>query len=121
SAYSWSPAAGLSDPTANTPLFFPLDTTSYIFTVQNYCYQKSDTTTIIVHPLPDINTGRLDSVCIGDTVQINTSGASVYRWDYSPTLSDTVIANPLAFPTSTTTYYVTGTDTFGCSNRDSIT
>lgn len=121
STFSWTPATGLSDPTSNEPRFFPLDTTTYIFTVQNYCYQKSDTTTIIVHPLPSIGAGNLDSVCIGNSVQLNATGATSYRWNYSPTLSDSVISNPFAFPTTTTTYYVRGTDIFGCSADDSIT
>jgi gliding motility-associated-like protein len=118
--YSWTPATGLSNPTSNAPLFFPLDTTNYIFTIQNYCYVKSDTVTIIVHPLPSINSSKIDSVCIGNSVQINASGADVYNWDFNLTLSDTTIANPIASPITTTTYYVSGTDQFGCSNSDSV-
>ncbi|MBP6515544.1 MAG: gliding motility-associated C-terminal domain-containing protein [Chitinophagales bacterium] len=121
STYSWAPPTGLSNATSNTPLFFPNDTTAYIFTVRNYCYQKQDTVTIIVHPLPNVGTTKLDSVCIGDSIQLNASGAIVYEWKYNLTLSDTTIANPIAKPDSTTKYYVTGTDAFGCRNSDSIT
>lgn len=121
SAYSWFPATGISDAISGNPLFFPLDTTVYVFTVQNYCYQKQDTATIIVHPLPVIATGRLDSICIGDSVQLNATGASVYQWQASPTLSNLTIANPIAFPVTTTSYYVHGTDVFGCSSNDSVT
>ena len=118
--YNWSPPVGISNPTANNPVFFPADTTNYIFTIQNYCYQKSDTVTIIVHPLPVISGNKIDSVCIGNSVQIAASGAVVYNWTFNTTLSDTTIANPIATPVITTTYYVTGTDQFGCKNSDSV-
>ncbi|MFN8277320.1 MAG: PKD domain-containing protein [Chitinophagales bacterium] len=121
SLYVWSPPVGISDPFANSPLFFPHDTTLYIFYVQNYCYQKRDSVTIIVHPLPAISTEKIDSVCLGDSVQLQAGGATYYHWTYEPTLSDTDVANPYAFPTDTTTYYVVGEDTFGCKKRDSVT
>lgn len=120
SSYSWSPNIGISDPNANSPKFFPSTTTPYIFSVQNYCYTKSDTTTIIVHPLPNVGAGKLDSLCYGDTIQIQVTGASTYQWVADPTLSDPTVANPLVYPLNTTTYYVTGIDTFGCKNSDSI-
>lgn len=121
SYYNWSPNVGISDPNSNSPLFFPLNTTTYIFTVQNYCYSKQDTATVIVHPLPPLTTEHIDSVCIGDTVQLHASGADVYHWRADATLSDTTIADPLAYPTSDHMYYVTGTETtYGCKNKDSV-
>lgn len=120
SIYNWTPNIGISNPNSNSPNFFPQTTTTYIFTVQNYCYTKSDTATIIVHPLPPIATEGIDSVCIGDTAHLHASGASIYHWTPDPTLSDTSIANPLAYPTTTDIYYVIGTDTNGCKKKDSV-
>ncbi|MFN8309316.1 MAG: PKD domain-containing protein [Chitinophagales bacterium] len=120
SFYSWSPPLGISNPFANSPRFFPHDTSQYIFYVENYCYQKRDTVTILVHPLPPLTTEHIDSVCIGDSVQIHASGAVFYHWNYNVTLSDSTIPNPVVFPADTTMYYVKGTDTFGCVNRDSV-
>lgn len=121
SYYNWSPNVGISDPNSNSPLFYPHTTTTYIFTVQNYCYSKQDTATVIVHPLPPLTTEHVDSVCIGDSVQIHASGADIYQWRADATLSDTTIADPLAYPTSDRMYYVTGTETtYGCKNRDSV-
>lgn len=120
SYYNWSPSTGISDPSSNSPNFFPHTTTTYIFTVQNYCYSKSDTATIIVHPLPNVTTEGIDSVCIGDTAHLTAGGASVYHWKPDPTLSDSTIANPLAWPSVTDVYYVTGVDTFGCKKKDSV-
>ncbi|MBS1625486.1 MAG: gliding motility-associated C-terminal domain-containing protein [Bacteroidetes bacterium] len=121
SYYNWSPNVGISDPNSNSPFFFPLSTTTYIFTVQNYCYSKQDTATVVVHLLPPLTTEHIDSVCIGDTVQIHASGADIYHWRADATLSDTTIADPLVYPVSDHMYYVTGTETtYGCKNRDSV-
>ena len=120
SYYNWSPNIGISDPSSNSPNFYPQTTTTYIFTVQNYCYTKSDTATIIVHPLPPVATQGVDSVCIGDTAHLHASGANTYHWQPDPTLSDTIIANPFATPSVTDIYYVTGIDTFGCKKKDSV-
>lgn len=119
-SYGWSPPTGLSNATSNTPRFFPSATTTYIFTVQNYCYLKRDTVTVKVNPLPLVTTQKLDSVCIGDSVMLRANGANVYAWNASPTISDTSIANPFALPNTTTTYTVLGTDTNGCKNKDSV-
>ncbi len=121
SSYNWSPGTGISDPTSNSPSFFPDVTTTYIFTVDNYCYTKADTATIIVHPLPPLTTEHVDSVCLGDTVRLQASGADTYQWHADPTLSSTTIANPLADPVVTDIYYVTGTETtYGCHASDSV-
>lgn len=120
SYYNWTPNIGISDPNSNSPLFYPNTTTTYVFTVQNYCYTKSDTTKIIVHPLPPLATEGIDSVCIGDTAHLLATGADTFYWQPDPTLSGTTIPNPLATPTTTDIYYVTGVDTFGCHKKDSV-
>src|SRR5690606_38308483 len=49
-------------------------------------------------------------------------GADSYQWDDSVDLSCTDCSNPIATPATTTTYYVTGTNSEGgCPARDSIT
>jgi gliding motility-associated-like protein len=120
SYYVWTPNIGISDPNSNSPNFYPHTTTTYIFTVQNYCYTKSDTAKIIVHSLPPVSTQGIDSVCIGGSDTLRASGASTYVWQPDSTLSDTTIADPIATPNSTDIYYVTGTDTFGCKKKDSV-
>jgi gliding motility-associated-like protein len=121
SYYNWSPNSGISDPNSNSPLFYPHTTTTYIFTVQNYCYSKQDTATVVVHPLPPLTTEYVDSVCINDTVQLHASGGDIYHWRGDPTLSDSTIADPLAYPLVDNIYYVTATETtYGCKAHDSV-
>jgi PKD repeat protein len=61
------------------------------------------------------------SICAGDSVQIMASGTAFYSWYPATGLSDSTLADPIAFPSATTTYYVTGTDSSGCFAVDSIT
>jgi gliding motility-associated-like protein len=48
-------------------------------------------------------------------------GAQTYNWSPATALSCSNCANPVASPTTTTTYTVTGTDANGCSNTDNVT
>ena len=120
-SYVWSPGNSLSDSTIFNPLAFPTATTSYIVNAldTNGC-NNSDTVLVTVNPLPTVNAGNDVAICEEDTAQLQASGALNYLWTPSAGLSDTTIANPLAFPIVTTTYIVTGTDTNSCSNTDTV-
>lgn len=50
----------------------------------------------------------------GDSVHLNASGGYVYNWTPPIGLSCTTCQDPIASPTVTTTYTVTGTDSAGC-------
>jgi len=54
------------------------------------------------------------------SAQLLVAGGSTYSWTPTPTLNNPNTFNPIATPGSTTTYYVTVTNAFGCSNADSI-
>jgi gliding motility-associated-like protein len=70
-------------------------------------------------------TSDLDSISVGELVQINATENSdwVYSWSVcNETIDDCKIANPNVAPEVTTTYYVEIEDTnTGCIHRDSIT
>lgn len=70
---------------------------------------------------PVINASSDTAFCPGGSAQLNTSGASTYVWSPTTGLSNAAIANPVATPTATTKYYVTGTTTSGCTAKDSVT
>ncbi|MCB0396245.1 MAG: T9SS type B sorting domain-containing protein [Flavobacteriales bacterium] len=61
------------------------------------------------------------SICSGGSVQLNATGGTNYLWSPGGTLSNPGVANPVATPVSTMTYYVTITDVGGCSGVDSVT
>ncbi|MEI6488540.1 MAG: T9SS type A sorting domain-containing protein [Bacteroidota bacterium] len=55
------------------------------------------------------------TICLGETTTLTASGATSYSWLPTIGLSNSAIANPIASPTSSTSYTVTGT-TAGCSS-----
>ena len=55
----------------------------------------------------------VDTLCIGDTIQLNAFGGATYQWSPSYGLSNSTIANPIAFPDSNITYMVVATDSCG--------
>lgn len=120
SSYSWSPPQYISNPLELSPYFFPPDTATYIITISNYCYTKTDSVLIIVWPKPRLALPPVDSICINESIQLQAFDAVTYVWDANPTLSATNIPNPIATPTVTTNYYVTGTSALGCVARDTI-
>jgi len=61
------------------------------------------------------------SICTGDCAQLIASGGTTYTWLPADGLSATDIANPMACPTETTTYFVTISNDMGCSTMDSVT
>ncbi|MFK7798238.1 MAG: T9SS type A sorting domain-containing protein [Aureispira sp.] len=60
------------------------------------------------------------SVCGGTPVQLNATGGTVFNWSPATGLSCTNCPNPVASPSVTTTYYVTGNLSGSCSNMDSV-
>jgi len=57
----------------------------------------------------------------GETVQLNASGATSYIWTPSTGLDCFDCPDPIASPTQTTIYTVTGTDSSGCTGVDYAT
>ena len=55
----------------------------------------------------------VDTLCYGDTIQLEASGGATYQWTPSYGLSNPTIANPLAYPDSSITYQVVATDSCG--------
>ncbi len=121
SIYEWTPGASLSDSTIAGPNAGPTDTTEYLVTVTdtNSCSAK-DSVTVNVPPLPNVDAGSDTNICIYDSTQLDASGASNYSWDPGATLSDSTIADPVATPDTTTDYVLSGTDSLGCSNTDTV-
>jgi len=59
-------------------------------------------------------------ICVGGETTLDLSGGSSYEWSPATGLSATNIANPIATPSSTTTYTVTVTNAIGCTATDEI-
>lgn len=123
STYSWAPSTGLSATTGSTVTASPGVTTTY--TVLGFdsigCF--SDTTVVVtVNPSPSVFvSGPASTICSGSQIALAASGAQSYAWSPAASLNTTTGASVTASPVTTTTYYVTGTDSNGCVDSDSIT
>ncbi|CAN5174954.1 hypothetical protein BH09BAC5_BH09BAC5_20960 [soil metagenome] len=118
--YSWNGGSLVNSPGASQSVS-PVITTNYIVTVTNaFGCQKNDTTSIIVNPAPTTNAGIDVSICPNSSIQLNATGAASYLWTPSTGLNFNNISNPIASPTVTTTYVITGTNAFGCTRNDTI-
>jgi gliding motility-associated-like protein len=105
STYNWSPATGLSCTTCANPSANPAATTTYtvIATASTSCI---DTDFVIVTVIPAItaNAGPDVTVCPGSNTTLSGSGGTNYNWSPASSLSNPNISNPVASPTTTTTY-----------------
>lgn len=80
----------------------------------NNC-SNTDDVTVTVNPLPTVDAGADQTVCLGESVTLSGSGATTYNW-----LSG--IDDGVAFvPTATQTYALEGTDANGCIDYDEVT
>jgi gliding motility-associated-like protein len=71
------------------------------------CLQaQSDSILITVEAPPVANIVNVPPICRGDSVQLLASGGTTYVWDASSSLSATNVANPVAFPLTTSTFTV---------------
>ncbi len=125
--YLWSPASGVTDATISNP-------TTTVDTSTNYTVQISETTcglsaslstSITVFPLPDFTVTKsndIDCSLLNAHLAVLGTGPYKYLWTPFTGLSSDTVANPLAFPGTTTKYTVLVTDSLtSCSAFDTIT
>ncbi len=120
--YSWSPAAGLNDSTAQNPIAKPITTTTYTVTAYNGngCMGSAQIT-IRKDSVPWFGAGFPISTSSGGTTFCNNSSFSVsgpnhftkYKWNTGDTSATIILKKP-------GTYILTATDSGGCFRRDSI-
>ena len=95
---------------------------TYTVTITNGTGCSSTATQMVtVFSLPPIDAGPNDSTCLSVNANLLATGGVSYVWSPIGSLSNPLIANPVAGPTVTTTYTVVGTATGGCTNTDSVT
>lgn len=60
------------------------------------------------------------TICPGSPITLTATGATNFTWSPATNLSNTIIANPIATPMTTTTYTVVGTGGVGCINTAKV-
>jgi gliding motility-associated-like protein len=112
---SWTPTTGLSDPNSANPFATPNFTTKYYVVSDAGACSSKDSVLVVVNPTPTLIGPAQEQICEGDSVQLTISGASTYIWSPASGLNDPLVSSPIAFPTETTSYLVSGTNDNGCT------
>ncbi len=117
SSYSWS--GGIT----NGLPFIPGATATYTVTGTdaNGCSNTSTVTVnVVANLIVSINPSN-SLICLGDSIHLTASGATSYSWLPNSDINAVNIPDPWVFPSSTTTYTVTGSDAIGCTGTSSVT
>jgi len=109
-SYTWSTGAITSTITVS-----PAVTTTYTVMGGVTTCTATATSTVVVNPLPTINAPPA-TICANQTATLCASGASTYTWNPGNITGACIVANPLV----STTYTVTGTNSFGCVSTGSF-
>lgn len=72
------------------------------------------------NPVGEI-TATTDRIALGDTLQLQASGGSIYQWASDISLSDSTVSNPLVRPLVTTTYTCVIINDSGCADSVAFT
>ncbi|HNW97240.1 MAG TPA: PKD domain-containing protein [Bacteroidales bacterium] len=120
-SYAWSPGTFLSATNVYNPVSTPTSGITYIVTVTdaNGC-KGTDDIKITLYNTEYVNAGIDQTICNGHEAYLNASGGQSFVWSPASTLSSSTISNPIATPTTNTTYYVTATDNHGCTSMDDV-
>ena len=116
--YSWSPTLGLTNPNVANPTAFPSGTTTYTVTATTNGCSATDQVVVTV-ATPTISAGSDVAICDGGSIQLNVNGGANYTWTPATGLDNPNVSNPVASPTTTTSYTVTGV-VAGCTTSDVI-
>lgn len=110
-SYTWS-----NGQTIGSFTFTPSGSTTLVVsgTDANGCV-NTDTVTIAVLPLPNVNAGPDVSVCQGGSLTLTAIGANTYIWTPGGSGASVVVQ-----PGSSGTYTVVGTDANGCTDSDEV-
>ncbi|MCC6724351.1 MAG: gliding motility-associated C-terminal domain-containing protein [Saprospiraceae bacterium] len=115
--FQWMPPDGLDDPTSVNPSANPAVSTAYhvlLTDVTGFCEAER---TVIINLPPDVTvTPSLDTIGLGESVQILASYDPSYTYVWTPVegLDNANIHNPLASPNQSMGYLLTVIDSNGC-------
>lgn len=98
-SFTWSPTATLNNANTLSPVASPLSTIRYTLTVRDTLSgcPKPVSDTVLVKVLPKVAAfaGRDTAVVVGQPLQFEASGGSIYAWSPSFALNNPAIFNPV--------------------------
>ncbi|MEO8762871.1 MAG: PKD domain-containing protein [Ginsengibacter sp.] len=118
----WSPAYNINNVNSFTPVVSPKVSTTYFATLTETpgCFATLPVTVNVVDRVT-LNAGNDSTICLTDSVRLNTvSDALHYIWTPAPLLNDNTAKNPSAAPIANTTFHITAS--IGkCNASDDVT
>ena len=124
--YSWVPASTLNDEDIAAPTATPGFTTTYtVGVIDSGGQRKASSVTVLVDFAVAV-TANPDLINLGETSQLEANvvgGVPPFTFSWTPTvgLNDPLRSDPLAAPTTTTTYTALVTDATGATTQGSAT
>ena len=116
--YTWTQNASLSCTACNNPVATPAaGTRYYVKGSSNFGCFANDSLFVDVKQPPRLTGYRNDSLCLGESVQLQVRGAETYEWLPATGLSNPTIPDPVAAPTATTNYQLVGADSKKCFSQ----
>ncbi len=120
--YLWTPATGLSDPSAPAPVAGPDETTVYTLQISDStcaAYDSSFAIQVTVYPSPVLTVKKDNDIdCSVHSAQLHVTGGLSYTWYPAQGLNNAFSADPVASIDNTTTFVVKGTSSNGCYTYD---
>lgn len=123
--WTWSPSDILDTEVGTSVVATPTETVTITAVgVGGFCGDATVNVTLVIDEEEFAQAGEDEDICFGLSTTLNGDGGafdSLFTWSPATGLSDPNIANPVAGPTSTTTYTLTTIDQFGCPATDEVT
>ncbi|MDB5283492.1 MAG: hypothetical protein JWO06_2567 [Bacteroidota bacterium] len=123
SSYDWNFGDGSQTSTQQSPSHIYTSLAAYtvsLTVISNHGCKDSSTQSVSPLPLPTPAISNDTVVCPMSDVQLVAGGGVSYLWVPATGLSDSSIANPVAFISNAITYTVYVTNQFNCTGADSM-
>jgi hypothetical protein len=117
-SFLWQTNASLITSNVLSPFVKPQTTNHYVITATSGLCTKLDT--IIINVFSPVSNASIDqTICFGDSVQLNGSGFNQLKWYPKQGLTDSLNSNTFAKPINTTNYVLLAQDG-NCFARDTL-
>ena len=102
--YFWTPSSTLSDSTAENPLAFPIETTTYLLEAsQTTCAPDTATSLVVVEPLPSVNLPSIIPFFSGVPIEIVITEYDNRNYSYHWSPADSLSCASCSVTTFTST------------------
>lgn len=122
--YRWIAGSPINDTQSAQPIVFPLVNTTYTVVGSDsaHCFSDTASVTIAVEPTPTMTVVPVPPFS-GGSITLSVAGSpDISSWSWSPGtfLSCDNCQDPVATPTSSITYTITGQTAYGCQVSDTL-